>query len=113
MFRGKAELTNPETAERVGSLTETCADDGTCHVRIMLEPPITLSDTAFLAITSDKGTVIEVAAENGGPTEICEFHGKSKSGCLPDASAVSLVRSPGGQLSTLLIVLGQGTIRSE
>ncbi len=79
----------------------------------MLEPKMTLSDSAFLAITNDKGGVIEVAARNGSPTDIREFHGKSASGCLPEESMVSLVRSPGGELGTLLIVLGQGTIRKD
>ena len=113
MFRGKAELRNPETNDRVGTFTETCEDDGTSHARVVLEPPITLSGTANLAIFGGPGPVIGVAAENGGPTEIREFHGKSASGCLLDKSEVSLVRSPGGELSTLLEVLARGHIRQE
>jgi hypothetical protein len=57
--------------------------------------------------------VIGVAAENGGPTEIREFHGKSGVGCLPEKTEISLTRSPGGDLSTLLVVLGKGTIHRE
>jgi hypothetical protein len=113
MFRGRAEPMNPETNDRVGHLTETCEDGGTSHVRVVLEPPMTLTGTAFLAIFSDTGGVIEVTAKNSEPTEIREFHGKSASGCLPDKSEVSLVRSPGGELSTLLEVLARGNIRKE
>jgi hypothetical protein len=113
MFRGKAELRNPETNDRVGTFTETCEDDGTSHARVVLEPPITLSGTANLAIFGGPGPVIGVAAENGGPTEIREFHGKSGVGCLPENTEISLTRSPGGDLSTLLVVLGKGTIHRE
>ena len=94
MFRGKAELRNPETNDRVGTFTETCEDDGTSHARVVLEPPITLSGTANLAIFGGPGPVIVVAAENGGPTEIREFHGKSGVGCLPEHTEISLTRSP-------------------
>jgi hypothetical protein len=113
MFRGKAELRNPETDEKVGTFTETCEDDGFSHVRIILEPPITLNGTENLAVFGGPGGVIGVAAENGDPTVIHEFHGKSGVGCLPQGSEVSLTRSPGGDLSTLLVVLGRGTIHQE
>jgi hypothetical protein len=113
MFRGRAKLMNPDTNDTVGHLTETCEDNGSCHVRVVLEPPMTLTGTAFLAIFSNTGGVIEVTAKNSEPTEIREFHGKSASGCLLDKSEVSLVRSPGGELSTLLEVLARGHIRQE
>jgi hypothetical protein len=113
MFKGEAELRNPETNHNVGHFTETCEDDGTTHARFVLEPPITLSGTETLAIFGGPGPVIEVAAKNGGPTEIREFHGRSGVGCLPEKTEISLVKSPGGDLSTLLIVLGRGTIHRE
>ena len=43
-------------------------------------------------------------------TEICEFHGTSAVGCIPDGTRISLVKSPGGDLGTLLIVLATGTV---
>jgi hypothetical protein len=113
VFRGKAELRNPETDERVGTFTETCEDDGFSHARAVLEPPITLIETENLAIFGGPGGVIGIAAENGGPTVVHEFHGKSEAGCLPDGAEVTLAKSPGGDLGTLLVILGRGTIRKE
>jgi len=113
VFRGKAELRSPETNDMVGTFTETCEDDGTSHARVVLHPPITLSGAESLAVFGGPGGVIGVAAENGGPTEIREFHGKSAAGCLPDNTKVTLTKSPGGDLSTLLVVLGTGTIHKE
>ena len=43
-------------------------------------------------------------------TEICEFHGKSAIGCIPDGADLTLVKTPGGLLGTLLIVIGKGTV---
>ena len=102
-----------ETDERVAIFTETCEDDVFSHARAILEPPITLSGTEFLAVFGGPGGVISVGAESGGPTEIREFHGKSGVACLPENAEVSLAKSPGGDLSTLLVVLGRGTIHQE
>jgi hypothetical protein len=113
MFKGEAELRNPETNHKVGIFTETCEDDGTCHARVVLEPPITLTGTEILAVFGGPGGIIDVAAKDGGPTEIREFHGKSGVGCLAEHAEVSLARSPGGDLGTLLIILGRGTIHRE
>ena len=113
MFRGTAELRSPETDERIGTFAEICGDDGTSHARVVLEPPIRLSGTENLAVFGGPGGVITIAAENGGPTEIREFHGKSTAGCLPDNSEVTLTKSPSGDLGTLLVVLGTGTIHKE
>jgi len=113
VFRGSAELRSPETGERVGTFTEICEDDVTSHARVVLEPPITLSGTEGLAVFGGPGGVIGIAAENGSPTEIREFRGKSMAGCLPDNTEITLMKSPGGDLSTLLVVLGTGTIHKE
>ena len=113
MFKGKAELRSLETNEKVGTFIETCEDDGFSHARVILEPRITLSGTENLAIFGGPGLVIGVAAENGHPTMIREFHGNSGVGCLPENAEVSLTKSPGGDLSTLLVVLGKGTIEKE
>jgi hypothetical protein len=37
--------------------------------------------------------------------------GTSAIGCIPDETDVSLVKTPGGKLGTLLVVLGKGQIR--
>jgi hypothetical protein len=113
MFKGIAELRSPETNARLAVLTETCLGDGTTHARVQLDPPITLSGTENLAIFSTVGWVIGVGARDGGPTEIREFHGESASDCIPDKGDVTLVRSPGGPLSSLDIVLARGTVREE
>lgn len=59
------------------------------------------------------GRVIGVAAEKGGPTLIREFHCERGVVCLPKNAAVSLTKSPGGDLSTLLVVLSNETGHKE
>lgn len=113
MFKGRAELRNPETEAKVGMLTERCEGDGTAHLKVVLEPALTLTGTEFLMLTSAAGELFSATAKNGGPTEIHEFHGKSPVGCLAANTEVSLTRSPGGPLSTLLVVLAHGTIHEE
>ena len=74
--------------------------------------PFTLQGTENLAIFA-KGIsqpVISVEASDPAGTEICEFHGTSAIGCVPDGTGVSLVKSPGGDLGTLLIVLHWGSV---
>jgi len=85
------------------------------RAKVVLKQPITLTGTDRLAIysTIEDQEVIFAVAQNGGPTEIREFEGKSSLGCLPDHSEISLTKSPGGPLGTLLVVLGQGTIHKE
>ena len=53
---------------------------------------------------------LTVGASDPAGTEICEFHGKSAIGCLPDGADLTLVRPPGGRLGTLLIVIGKGKV---
>jgi predicted nicotinamide N-methyase len=113
MFRGKAELRSLDTNDEIATFTETCEDDGFSHARVVLKPPITLTGTESLGLFGGPGVVIAVAAENGGPTVVHEFHGKSGVGCLAANAEVSLTKSPGGDLSTLLVVLGKGTIHRE
>jgi hypothetical protein len=55
--------------------------------------------------------MISVGASDPAGTEIREFHGTSAIGCIPDETDVSLVKTPGGKLGTLLVVLGKGQIR--
>ena len=57
--------------------------------------------------------VIFVIAQDGASTEIHDFEGTSSLGCLADKSDITLTRSPGGPLGTLLVVLGKGTIHGE
>ena len=54
--------------------------------------------------------MISVGASDPDGTEICEFHGTSAIGCIPEGGDLTLVRSPGGPLGTLLVVLGKGTV---
>ena len=51
--------------------------------------------------------MISVGASDPNGTEIREFHGKSAIGCISDGADLTLVRSPGGPLGTLLIVIGK------
>jgi hypothetical protein len=115
MFRGKAELDDPENNARVATFTEMCEHDGAAKAKVVLRSPITISGTDRLAIysTIKDEEVIVVTAKDGASTEIHEFGGESSLGCLPDATGVSLTKSPGGDLGTLLVVLGKGTIHKE
>jgi hypothetical protein len=110
MFKGKAELTDPESGKVVATFTE----DGD-RMKVVLKEPVTLSGTASVAIysTVKDEAVISVGSDDGQDTEIREFRGVSALGVLPDKAEISLIRTPGGPLGTLLIVLGRGTIHRE
>jgi hypothetical protein len=115
MFKGKADLRDPETNAEVASLTETCEDNGSAKIRVVLKHAITLTGTERLAIYSPikDEEVVVATSKNGVATEIHEFGGESSLGCLADRSEVSLTRSPGGPLGTLLIVMAKGMIHRE
>jgi hypothetical protein len=115
MFKGKAELVDPEKNTPVATFTETCQNDGTAKMKVVLKAPITISGTERLAIysTVKDQEVIAVTANGGASTAIHEFEGSSSLGCLADGSDITLTRSPGGPLGTLLVVLGKGTIHEE
>ena len=74
--------------------------------------PITIQGTELLAIvgTVTPTPMITVEASDPAGTEIREFHGKSAIGCIADGADLTLVKSPGGPLGTLLIVLGKGQV---
>ena len=57
--------------------------------------------------------MIAAAANGGASTAIHEFEGMSSLGCLADKSDITLTRSPGSPLGTLLVVVGKGTIHEE
>ena len=113
MFKGKAELTDPEKGHVVATFNETCHDDGTAAATVRLRTPITLQGTETLEIvgTVTSTPMITVGASDPAGTEICEFHGKSAIGCIPDGEDLTLVRTPGGPLQTLLVVIGKGTVQ--
>jgi hypothetical protein len=112
MFKGKADLTDPEKGGVVATFHETCRDDGTAAATVRLLTPITLQGTELLEIvgTVTPTPMISVGASDPDGTEICEFHGTSAIGCIPEGGDLTLVRSPGGPLGTLLVVLGKGTV---
>lgn len=117
MFKGKAELVSGEGVT-VATFHETCHGYGTTAVTVRLRPPLapfTLQGTESLAIYA-KGIgqpVISVEASDPAGTEISEFHGTSAIGCVPDGTGIALVKNPGGDLSTLLIVLAKGTVKPK
>ncbi len=117
MFKGRAELSN-EAGNIVATFNETCNDHGATLVTVKLRPPLapfTLQGTESLAIFA-KGIsqpVISVEASDPAGTEIVEFPGRSASGCVPAETQIALVKSPGGDLGTLLIVLATGTVHSH
>jgi hypothetical protein len=115
MFKGKAELTNPENNDPVATFHETCNHDGTAVAKVRLRTPILLQGEELLAIvgTATSTPMITVAASGAAGTEIREFQGKSAIGCIPDGGDLTLVKSPGGDLGTLLIVLGKGQVHQS
>ncbi len=115
MFKGKAELLDPEKNTPVATFTEACQDDGTAKMKVVLATPITISGTNRLAIysTIKDQEVISITAAGANSTDVHEFEGTSSLGCLADNSDITLTRSPGGPLGTLLVVLGKGTIHEE
>ena len=112
MFKGNAELTDPEKGDVVATFNETCHDGGTAAATVRLRTPIMLQGTELLEIvgTVTPTPMITVGASDRAGTEICEFHGKSEIGCIPDGADLTLVRTPGGPLGTLLIVIGKGKV---
>jgi hypothetical protein len=117
-LKGRAELTDPEKGGIVATFTETCHENGVTVATVRLHPPLapfTLQGTQSLAIFAAgiASPVISVEASEPAGTEINEFHGKSEIGCVPNDTWLSLVKSPGGDLGSLLIVLATGTLNSQ
>jgi hypothetical protein len=113
MFKGFAELTDAGSGDVVATFHESSHHDWAATVTVRLRTPVTLEGTGFLAIygTLTSTPVITVEASDPDGTEIREFHGKSAIGRIPEGGDIALVRSPGGPLGTLLIVMGKGTVR--
>ena len=80
MFKGKAELTDPEKGNVVATFHETCHDDGTANATVRLRTPIAIQGTELLAIvgTVTPTPMITVEASDPAGTEIREFHGKKR-----------------------------------
>jgi hypothetical protein len=112
MFEGEADLIDPETQKVAAVFTEMQCDDGTTMATVRLEKPVVLQGTQRLEVfgTVTDQPMISVGASNPAGTEIREFHGSSAIGPIADNAGVSLVRTPGGDLGTLLVVIGNGTV---
>jgi hypothetical protein len=116
MFKRRAELIDG-TGNVVATFNEACHDHGTTVATVKLHAPLApfkLQGTESLAIYA-KGIsqpVLSVEASDPTATEICEFHGTSAIGCVPDGTGIALVKNPGGDLSTLLIVIANGTVKN-
>ncbi len=115
MLKHRAELSN-EQGTVAATFNETCHDWGGTFATVRLRPPLapfTLQGTESLDIFAEGSAepVISVHASDPAGTEICEFHGRSALGCLPDGTKITLVKSPGGDLNTLLIVIASGTVK--
>jgi hypothetical protein len=54
--------------------------------------------------------MISVGASDPDGTEIREFHGMSAMGCIPEGGDLTLVKTLGDPLGTLLVVLGKGKV---
>jgi hypothetical protein len=117
MFKRTAELVDDKGVV-VAAFNETCHDYRSSVATVRLRAPLApflLQGTESLAIFA-KGSsspVISVEASDPAGTEIREFHGITAVGCIPEGTGISLVKNPGGDLSTLLIVLGTGTVEAR
>jgi hypothetical protein len=117
MTKGKADLVDAQ-GNVVATFNETCHHYGVTIVTVRLRAPlapVTLQGTELLAIYAKtiSRPVLTVEASDPSGTEIREFHGTSAIGCVPDGTGIALVKSPGGDLGTLLIVLATGTLSSS
>jgi hypothetical protein len=114
MIKRRADLVSAD-GTAVAQFNETCHEYGATVATVRLDSPFTLTGTESLALYAQTipQPVISVAASDPAGTEIREFHGTSAVGCVPDGTGVALVRSPGGDLGTLLIVLAKGTVHSQ
>jgi hypothetical protein len=114
MTKGKADLVD-EQGNVVATFNETCHQYGHTVASVRIRTPLapfTLQGTESIAIYAKtvSQAVLSVEASDPSGTEICEFHGTSAIGCVPRGTGIALVKSPGGDLGTLLIVLATGTV---
>jgi hypothetical protein len=117
MTKGKADLVD-EQGNVVATFNETCHHYGVTVASVRLRAPLapfTLQGTESLAIYAKtiSQPVLAVEASDPSGAEICEFHGTSAIGCVPNGTGIALVKCPGGDLGTLLIVLATGTISHQ
>ncbi len=114
MTKRRADIVNSEGTV-IAKFNETCREFGGTAATVRLSTVFTLSGTESLALYAQgiDAVVIGVSASDPAGTEIREFHGTSTVGCIPDGTKISLVKSPGGDLGTLLIVLGTGTVKQH
>ena len=105
-----AVLVDPSNHNYVGTVVEDCRR-GQNLVTVFLNPTRKISGTEELGIepANTPTFVIGVSAQ-GGVLRLHSFGGISALGCLPSGTTVMLVFSPGGDLQTLLTVVGKGTI---
>lgn len=112
MFNGTAVLIDPEKGNGVATFTESCDNQNVVTANVVLNQPIVLTGTDTLAIYAKGNSTPMISVSASGPAGITinKFGGKSAIGCVQSGEEISLTRSPGGPLGTLLLVLGQGTI---
>ena len=113
MFKGKAHLTNGH--KTIGKVVESCQSETQAHLTVTLDPPIELKGTEMLGLylAGKSEPVLSAGTKGHADRHVAEFSGKSTLGCLLAGAQISLTKTPGGDLSTLLQVLGKGTIESE
>jgi hypothetical protein len=112
MLIGTTLLSNPNSGSPVAIFTEVACDCGDVGAVVTLTAPITLQESGNLAIYAEgnNNPCITTTASDPAGTSISQFGGQSAIGSIPNGTKISLVKSPGGRLGTLLEVIGQGTI---
>jgi hypothetical protein len=94
----------------VGTFVEDCSR-APATVTIFLHPSRNIHGTEFLALEpANTATLSAVVSAQGGSITLQSFGGPSKTGCLPSNSTIMLIYSPGGLLSTLLLLVGEGVV---
>jgi len=115
MVKRHAELKNAN-GEIIATLNEFCRHYGTSALNVRFHGPFapqTLKGTELLEIfvKGNSQPALSIEASDPDGTEVREFHGRSAIGRIADGAELALVKSPGGDLGTLLIVLANGTLQ--
>jgi len=104
-----AVIVEPNTGVYVATVTQSCGVHGAGRVGVYLAQTFELHAGETLALLEEGNSTSALAVSAGdNGFQVERFGGQSKVGCLH--GSVSLCFIPGGKLSTLYAVIGQGKI---
>jgi hypothetical protein len=104
-------LLSNEAGQTVGTFYERCDPSGAASSSVVLGKAMKLKAGAILAIykAAEFNPVISTVVGAKGAT-IRRFGGENTGGCAQKDTEIALTMSPGGDLGTLLEVVGKGVI---